>query len=161
MIFAMVGMHDRGFNRLIHALDSYAGDHQQCEVLIQIGFATFEPVHARFFRFKEDLSAEIARADIVISHGSVCVFEALARGKPVIMVPRKAEFSEVIDNHQIEFSKRLGTKYNLPVILDEKELCGVIDRQLHHLCSANSDTAPSRFNAPPELCLQINKYLAG
>jgi UDP-N-acetylglucosamine transferase subunit ALG13 len=48
------------------------------------------------------------RADVVITHGGVSALQAMGVGKVPIIVPRRPELGEVVDNHQIEFAMKLA-----------------------------------------------------
>lgn len=156
MIFAMVGMHSAGFDRLVEALDAYAGRHPEAEVVIQAGSSRYRPRHARAFAFKTDLDAELAAAGLVVSHGSIGFLDALRRGKRLVVVPRLARFGEVIDDHQVRFSERFGMRYGFPVVLDVAGLDAAIGGAL-------ASPAPAPIGAAVETGLhkELRAYLDG
>ena len=50
MIFGTVGTHTQGFDRLVRALDEWAGTTSEL-VVIQAGSSLYEPRHADWFHF--------------------------------------------------------------------------------------------------------------
>ncbi len=59
------------------------------------------PVDARPMMSDEEFQAEIARADVVVSHAGVGTFlRCLQAGSVPVLVPRRARHSEHVDDHQ-------------------------------------------------------------
>lgn len=117
MIFVTVGTHEQQFDRLIKEIDKlkYEGIINE-EVFIQIGFSTYKPVNCRWEKIisYRRMNKLLNEARIIITHGGPASFiAALKIGKIPIVVPRKVEFEEHVNNHQVEFTKsifeRLGT----------------------------------------------------
>lgn len=131
MIFVTVGTHEQQFNRLVEYMDKWAETHDE-EVIIQTGFSTYEPKKAKWqklFTFKEmDKNVKIAR--IVITHGGPSSFIApLQIGKIPIVVPRRKEFDEHVNNHQINFCREVATRQkNIIEVEDVEKLGEVIEK---------------------------------
>ena len=105
MIFVTVGTHEQPFNRLVKAMDEYAASSNE-KVYIQTGFSTYEPVHCESSEFIPFTSMKefMERAEVVVTHGGPSSFiEAMAAGKAPVVVPRKAEFGEHVNDHQVDF----------------------------------------------------------
>lgn len=153
--FCMVGMHDVGFDRLIRALDEFAGRHPGNEVTMQIGSTRYRPRYAAWFDFKTELEPEIERADIVVTHGSMCLFDALRLGKRLVVAPRLAAHGEVINDHQVKFSGNIARRYGFPVLLDLTDL----DRVLLQV-EAAPPPSPIRFGETG-LYRALGSYLDG
>jgi len=83
------------------------------EVIIQTGYSTYEPKSCkwnRLFSYKEMIH-NIEMARIIITHGGPSSFMmALQIGKIPIVVPRKKEFKEHVNNHQMEFVEAVSKK---------------------------------------------------
>lgn len=130
MIFVTVGTHEQPFNRLVEYMDKWAGEHEE-KVIVQAGFSTFEPKNCewqKLFQYQK-MAQLVAEARIVITHGGPSSFIApLQIGKTPIVVPRKHEFNEHVNNHQVSFAKaveeRMGT---IKVVENVDELSRVID----------------------------------
>lgn len=119
MIFVTVGTHEQPFNRLVECIDNLRRDGViEEEVIIQTGYSTYEPKYCfwkKLFPFQE-MTRLVEAARIVITHGGPSSFiMPLQIGKIPIVVPRKHEFNEHVNNHQVAFSKavaeRMGTIY--------------------------------------------------
>ncbi|MGM9912547.1 glycosyltransferase [Floccifex sp.] len=72
MIFVTVGTHEQPFNRLIECIDNLKRDDIISEeVIMQIGFSTYEPKYCKWSKmlpYKEMVN-NVAKARIVITHG--------------------------------------------------------------------------------------------
>lgn len=109
MIFVTVGTHEQPFNRLINKIDELKRyDFIQEDVFIQTGYSTVIPEYCDWKRMLayEEMQKKIKDALIVITHGGPASFIApLKEGKTPIVVPRKKEFGEHVNDHQVEFVK--------------------------------------------------------
>lgn len=119
MIFVTVGTHEQPFNRLVECIDNLKRDGViEEEVIIQTGYSTYEPKYCtwkKLYPFQE-MTRLVNEARIVITHGGPSSFiMPLQVGKTPIVVPRKYEFNEHVNDHQVAFSKavaeRMGTIY--------------------------------------------------
>lgn len=153
MIFVTVGTHEQQFNRLVECVDRLKGDGIITEdVVIQTGFSTYEPKHCTYknlFPF-DKMEDYVAKARIIITHGGPSSFiMPLQYGKTPIVVPRRVEFDEHVNNHQLEFckavSKRMGT---IVVVEDIEKLKDVILDYDSIISSISSDiqTNNRKFN---------------
>ena len=94
MIFVTVGTTD--FDALAARMDELAAELHE-EVIIQIGRGSYQPRHARHFRFAPSLDGYYQRARLVVSHGGLgTLIEVLRVGKPLIGVSNPDRF----DLHQ-------------------------------------------------------------
>lgn len=123
MILVTVGM-QLGFDRLIAAMDSLAPG-LGMPVIAQIGKGTFQPrnmeIHTRIApeRF-EDLMRE---AQLIVSHAGIGTVLTAARcGKPVVLMPRRADLGEHRNDHQMATVRSLGNRPGILVAMDESEL---------------------------------------
>jgi len=125
MIFVTVGTHEQPFNRLIEYMDKWAEEHDE-KVVMQTGFSTYEPKHCEWSKLYpySKMIELVEEARIVITHGGPSSFiMPLQVGKIPIVVPRKKEFDEHVNDHQVEFSKAVAERQgNLIVVDDVKDL---------------------------------------
>jgi len=57
----------------------------------------------------EDFEQEIERAALLILHaGAGAILHALSCGKTPVVMPRRLEYSEHVDNHQLDFARALA-----------------------------------------------------
>lgn len=131
MIFVTVGTHEQPFNRLVEYMDKWAADHDE-EVIIQTGFSTYEPANChwqKLFPYQE-MVKNVDEARIVITHGGPSSFiMPLQIGKIPIVVPRKFEFNEHVNDHQVDFCNQVAQRQgNIIVVEDVSKLRDVLDR---------------------------------
>lgn len=95
-------------NRLLEEIDRLIeNDVIQEEVFAQVGCCTYRPRQYNYTPFLNRTSMEdyIQKADLIICHaGSSSIIGGLKRGKKIIVVPRRAEMKEHVDNHQFELA---------------------------------------------------------
>jgi len=121
MILVMAGTHEQSFDRLVRAVDEWNTARKE-EVLIQTGYSTYEPKHCRHRRFipYDEITELIAEADIVITHGGPSSFmDVLRAGKVPVVVPRKQEHGEHVNDHQTAFSKEIEKMYASIIVVDD------------------------------------------
>ncbi len=122
MIFVTIGSAVEGieFTRLIKEMDEIAGRIDE-EVIMQIGTVPFEPKKAKYFRYtsyQENLSY-FQKASLVVGHGGTgTILNALRFQVPIVVVPRKHEYGEHVDDHQVELSQRLIGNELIKVVYD-------------------------------------------
>jgi len=120
MIFVTVGTHEQPFNRLVEYMDKWARVHDE-DVLMQIGYSTYEPKSARYkrlFSYKE-MKKNIEVARIVITHGGPSSFIApLQIGKVPIVVPRRKEYGEHVNDHQFEFCTEVEKRMRNIIVIN-------------------------------------------
>lgn len=123
MIFVTVGTHEQPFNRLIECVDNLKKDETITEeVVIQTGYSTYEPKYCRWqklFPYQEMLKL-VDEARIVITHGGPSSFiMPLQIGKTPIVVPRRHEFNEHVNNHQVSFAKAVAERMGSIIVVDD------------------------------------------
>lgn len=131
MIFVTVGTHEQPFNRLVEYMDKWSMDHDE-EVVIQTGYSTYEPKKAdwsKLYPYKTMIEM-VDKARIVITHGGPSSFiMPLQIGKVPIVVPRKREFNEHVNNHQVDFCRKVAERQrNIIVVERIDELGEILDR---------------------------------
>ena len=128
MIFVTVGTHEQPFNRLIQCVDNLKKDGIITEdVIIQTGYSTYKPEYCKWkklFSYQEMLRL-VDEARIVITHGGPSSFiMPLQIGKTPIVVPRKHEFNEHVNDHQMEFAKNVAQRMGTIILVDNIEMLG-------------------------------------
>lgn len=110
MIFITLGSQKFQFNRLLRAVDEQVADGKiNDSVFAQIGYSDYKPKNYEFKDFldREEFANEISKADIVVTHGGTgAIIGAVKKGKKVIAVPRRAEYGEHVDDHQLQLVKQ-------------------------------------------------------
>lgn len=114
MIFVTVGTHEQPFDRLVRAMDGLVADGAITEpVFMQTGYCTYAPRHCGWARFvpAPEMRSRMEGADVVVTHGGPSSFiEAMAAGKVPVVVPRRAEFGEHVNDHQVDFVREVAER---------------------------------------------------
>lgn len=124
MILVITGTVSRNFSRLIKEVDRIAGKTDE-ELVVQIGDTSFRPQNVSYFRFasKEAMEELYRKARVVVSHAGVgTIMTALRYNKPIIVVPRRKEYGELWDDHQVEIAEELAREGKVTVVYDINEL---------------------------------------
>jgi beta-1,4-N-acetylglucosaminyltransferase len=104
MIFVTSGS-SLPFDRLIRTIDQSVADGIISEdVFGQIGRGRYEPQNFSFARFlaKEEFDSRIRAASLVIGHAGIgTIVQSLESGTPLLVLPRRKEFGEVVNDHQV------------------------------------------------------------
>lgn len=134
MIFVTVGTHEQPFNRLVEYMDKWAAEHDEA-VIMQTGFSTYEPKHCEWSKLYpySQMVELVEKARIVITHGGPSSFiMPLQVGKIPIVVPRKKEFDEHVNDHQVEFSNAVAERQGNIIVVDNVEdIAGFLDNYEH------------------------------
>lgn len=126
MIFVTVGTHEQPFNRLVEYMDKWSMNHDE-EVVIQTGFSTYEPKHCQWSKLYpyKTMIEMVDKARIVITHGGPSSFiMPLQIGKIPIVVPRKHEFDEHVNDHQVDFCRKVAERQGNIVVVERIDELG-------------------------------------
>lgn len=126
MIFVTVGTHEQPFNRIVEYMDKWAEGKKE-QVIIQTGYCTYEPKHCTWQKLYpyQEMEKNVAAARIVITHGGPSSFiMPLQIGKTPIVVPRKKDFNEHVNSHQVEFSKAVESRMGTIIVVEDIEKLG-------------------------------------
>jgi len=148
MIFATVGTEKFQFDRLIRVIDeAVIGGRVGNDVFAQVGCCQYRP---RSIAYKEFISfgnmvENIKKADIVVCHAGVgSTILSLNLGKVPIIFPRKHELGEHLDNHQMEFAKKMESTQKTIVAYNEEDLIFKINDYHKILAGLNPKTENSK-----------------
>lgn len=129
MIFATVGA-QMGFDRLIRAVDDWAGSNPDVDVFAQIGPGDYVPKNIEWTRFLEpdEFRSKVESSTAIVGHaGMGTIITALQHGKPVLIMPRRGDLAETRNDHQIATAERFGTKAGIEVAMDESAIAENLD----------------------------------
>jgi UDP-N-acetylglucosamine transferase subunit ALG13 len=130
LIFVTVGT-QLPFDRLIRTVDAWAAQNQANDVFAQIGPTAYEPAHIRSAAFitPQEFTEHYANATAVVAHaGMGTILTALEQGKPLLVMPRRADLGEHRNDHQMATAKRFLEMGKVNVAFDEAELTTKLDR---------------------------------
>lgn len=130
MIFVTVGT-QLAFDRMVRVIDEWAGrSDPKPEVVAQIGPSELVPEHIEHRAFVEPSEfAELAgRAEAIVAHaGMGSIITALTYGKPIVIMPRRADLGEQRNDHQLSTAARFAGRPGVFVARDECELPGILE----------------------------------
>lgn len=130
MIFVTVGTHEQPFNRLVECIDHLVADGEITEdVIIQTGYSTYKPMNCtwqKLYPYQQMLQL-VEEARIVITHGGPSSFiMPLQMGKTPIVVPRKHDFNEHVNNHQVAFTKTVAERMRTIYVVENVDKLGEV-----------------------------------
>jgi UDP-N-acetylglucosamine transferase subunit ALG13 len=129
VIFVTVGT-QLAFDRMIKAVDEWAGASGRTDVFAQIGPAVYRPRHIQSQEFitPAECRAKMIECTAMVAHaGMGTILTALELGKPLIIVPRRADLGEQRNDHQLATARRFAELGRVTVAFDEAELMAKLD----------------------------------
>lgn len=157
-IFVTVGA-QMPFDRLVLAVDAWAQARGRTDVLAQIGPSERPPRHIAHTRFlaPSDFDRAYDEAQLIVAHaGTGSLLAALERGKPIVVMPRRAALRETRNDHQVATARAFVSLGGVPVAWDETELPALLDDVLAR--TANRDATLGR-DASPALLGALRRFL--
>lgn len=125
MIFVTVGTHEQPFDRLVKCVDDFKRDGKITEdVVIQTGYSTYEPKYCKWQKLYpyQEMVKLVEEARIVITHGGPSSFiMPLQIGKTPIVVPRRCDLNEHVNDHQVAFSKAVAERMGTIIVVEDVE----------------------------------------
>lgn len=158
-IFATVGT-QLPFDRLIRELDVWAQSNPRIEVFAQTGLSDYEPAHMPWARMISEKSFReyLDGCDAVVAHaGMGTIISAAEKGKRVIVMPRRAEFGEHRNDHQLATANRLGHLRGLTVVHDGQELATALG-QVQSRPGYREVVVEAALSANPQLISEIRSF---
>ena len=123
MIFVTVGT-QFPFDRLVKAVDDAIEQELiQDEVVAQVGLTDYQPrnFEAIASMTKEHFDAVLHSASAMISHaGMGSITMALDQKKPLLVLPRRKVYGEVVNDHQVDIARKFS---QLGHLLMAEEAC--------------------------------------
>lgn len=130
MIVVTLGTQRFQMDRLIEAVDKIASTMTE-EFFIQSGHSTYIPKHCRYQAFVDatEFQDMIQNCSVLVTHAGVgTIMRGINAGKPVVVVPRLAQYHEHVDDHQVQIANAFAGKgcvlhcedlSDLPQLLEE------------------------------------------
>lgn len=160
MIFITVGTHEQPFNRLLKHIDKLKENGTiKEEVIMQTGFSTYAPQHCKWQKFYllSEMNELMRKARIVITHGGPSSFiMPLQIGKIPIVVPRQKKYDEHVNNHQIEFCRKVA---NIQENIIEVEDMEYLDEVLENYNFIIADMKTSQNSNNEHFCKELKKLI--
>jgi len=157
MIFVTVGT-QLPFDRLVRTVDEWALSGKR-SVYAQIGPTDYKPRNIGWSQFlsADECHRRISTCSAVIAHaGMGTILTALELGKPVIVMPRRADLREHRNDHQLATARKLLALGRLMVAFDEEHL----QAKLEQLAVEPAHERISK-HASPQLLGALRRFVAG
>jgi UDP-N-acetylglucosamine transferase subunit ALG13 len=158
LIFVTVGSADP-FDRLIRAIDEWAGLRGRKDIFAQIGNSRYVPRHIEAVQFltPSEFRERVRSARLVVAHaGMGSIITAMEAGTPMIVMPKWASLGEHRNDHQVATARHFGQKPGIIEAIDEKDLIVKLEREE----ALSSPTAIAKV-ASPDLINAIREFIAG
>jgi UDP-N-acetylglucosamine transferase subunit ALG13 len=130
MIFVVVGTQEP-FDRLIRAVDRWAGETGYKEIYGQISRAAYLPTNFSYTVFiePEQFIDKFRSADVIVGHaGMGTIIQALQFSKPIIVMPRLSGYHETRNDHQVSTAKSFGRLGYVMDVYSEEDLFNALNR---------------------------------
>lgn len=133
MIFLTLGT-QLPFDRLVKAMDLWAGAHPDIRVLGQINQPeSYAPQHMDHVATlpPDEFDKSFDEARVIVSHaGMGSIITALRTGKPLLIMPRRAHLGEHRNDHQHATAVHFQHKPGLSVAWEEADLAPALEALL-------------------------------
>jgi UDP-N-acetylglucosamine transferase subunit ALG13 len=159
VIFVTVGT-QLAFDRMIKAVDQWAGKRARTDVVAQIGPAQYKPHHiqSQEFMTPAECRAKMIECTAIVAHaGMGTILTALELGKPLIIVPRREDLGEHRNDHQLATARRFAELGSVTVAFDENELRSKLD-ELDKTTAVAERISP---HASPRLLAAVRAFING
>jgi UDP-N-acetylglucosamine transferase subunit ALG13 len=126
MIVVTVGTNEQPFDRLVAAVAALGGDEP---LLVQHGASRVAPGRGEWVDFLDfdELAERMRGARAVVCHAGVgSIVLARRCGHRPIVVPRRVDRGEAVDDHQLALARRLHADGLVTLVEDERELAAAL-----------------------------------
>jgi UDP-N-acetylglucosamine transferase subunit ALG13 len=134
MVLVTVGTEHYPFDRLVGWVDRWREARSEDEVRFVVQYGVSHPpaagadVLAHDYLPFPDMLEAIGSADAVVTHGGTgSVMLARHAGAVPIVVPRRHDLHEHVDDHQLAFARRLGARGDCDTVESEQRLHELLD----------------------------------
>jgi UDP-N-acetylglucosamine transferase subunit ALG13 len=155
MIFLTVGT-QFPFDRLVRSVDEIAGQNGWAEEIVaQIGTSKYQPRHFKAVPEMEKnlFDQHLRQASGIISHaGMGTITMALESQKPLLVLPRRKKYGEVVNDHQVDIAGKFEQLGLLLVAYEAEELP-------EKMAQLKSFVPRSRYTDPQNVIQRISRFL--
>ncbi len=114
MIYVTLGTQKFQMNRLVKAVDKLSSSGKVHEdFFVQTGVSSYKPKNCKYTDFVDNdkYVQNIKNCSVLITHAGVgTIIAGIKSRKPVIVVPRLAQYGEHVDDHQTQIAKAFSDK---------------------------------------------------
>jgi beta-1,4-N-acetylglucosaminyltransferase len=130
--FVSIGNGTQSFARLLEEVKRISHDLPQ-PIIVQYGRTPFQATGIQSFDFTDESEflRLLTECSVFITHGGGgSVFTAIKLGKKPIVVPRRAGFNEIVDDHQIAFTEELARLGKIVPVYEVRSLVPAVKQLL-------------------------------
>ncbi len=145
MIFVTVGS-QMPFDRLVQAVDAWAGLHPQVPVVAQVGRDAAPTRHVQRHEVLDPAAFRrcVEQCVLLVAHaGMGSVLTALEVRKPMVLMPRRGALRETRNDHQVATLNWLKGKPGVHAAFDETELQQLLGRWADLSAAQAAPVSPS------------------
>lgn len=130
LVLVVVGTDHHPFDRVVHWSDEWAGDNPEVRVLVQYGTSRPPAVAEGVDLLPvNELTSLMSQAVAIVCHGGPgTIMGAREAGHVPIVVPRRSDLGEHVDDHQVRFSSRVAAAAQVYLATDRPGLGDLLDR---------------------------------
>lgn len=134
LVFVTVGTDHHPFDRVIRWVDSWleSGPEGRIRCFMQNG-TSVTPLHAdsRLYLPYDEMQRYMSEAAAVVCHGGPgTIMSCLRLGKKPVVIPRRQDMGEHVDQHQVLFVARMAERGQVETASDEAAFRAVLDRAI-------------------------------
>ena len=129
LIFVTLGTQDKKFKRLIEAVDKL--DTKE-KIIAQVGSTDYssDKIEIHKYLTEQEFNRYMKKARVVITHAGVgTIIQGLKMNKTMIVVARKKEYKEHVNNHQEQILETFAKDGYIIPMRDFKDLPKLLDMQ--------------------------------
>lgn len=130
LVLVVVGTDHHPFDRVVGWADEWAASHAGVRVLVQYGTSR-PPTTAEGHDLLPvgDLTALMSEATAVVCHGGPgTIMGAREAGHVPIVVPRRSDLGEHVDDHQVRFATRVAAAGQVHLATDQPTFSSLLER---------------------------------
>jgi UDP-N-acetylglucosamine transferase subunit ALG13/glycosyltransferase involved in cell wall biosynthesis len=151
LVLVTIGTDHHPFRRLTDWVEQWLADggEKQARMLIQHGATTLPAGPGRVKQLGySDLQQALQEASVVVTHAATTAIEARAVGTVPIVVPRRPDLGEHVDDHQLRFARKLRADALAVVCETEQEFRDALDSALAAVPEAGEAAGADGFSGP-------------
>jgi UDP-N-acetylglucosamine transferase subunit ALG13 len=131
VIFVTVGTDHHPFGRLVSWTDNWleAGGEKRARCFVQRGTSP-SPRLAEAVEYVgyDDMERLMTDATVVVTHGGPgSIMQAAALGKRPLVIPRRRDLGEHVDDHQVAFARRLAREGSIELAETEEDFRAALE----------------------------------
>lgn len=156
VIFVTVGT-QLPFDRLIRGVDQWAKGNAHRDVFVQTGRSTYQPQHCRWRNLISQSSFDylLDKAEVIVAHAGIgSILSALEYGKPIIVLPRRLEFQEHRNDHQLATAERFQTMSSVHVAWEAADVARLLTET-----DIKGDQRSRQPTANPQLLARVREFV--